>query len=279
MKSFIITSIIIIVVGFLCLLLADFGSFSTTVNGPDIIDLICLAIFIFIVCFICTFKYWSKTTRKNIITCIVIYCCLNVFTVWSNFGIMCIKRDREGARRKACWNNIRLITGAVEMYNMDNSVMMENLDFKTLFNETYIKEEFSFPSYRCYYTSIDNLTDNGFVCCIEHFSPNSELYYSGYCILYDHMNKDNYKDYIGRDSNISFEKIEELRNKFIEVKNCAGSVEEQRDIVIELNKKIRSKKPFLERTRLHIKENKDTYIKIFYPFILLFFPYVLHPLR
>ena len=76
MKAFFITSITIIVVILLCLALADFGTFSTAVQGPEIIDLICLGIFILIISFICTYKYWSKTARKNIITCIVIYCCL-----------------------------------------------------------------------------------------------------------------------------------------------------------------------------------------------------------
>lgn len=279
MKSFIITSIIIIVVGFLCLLLSDFGTFSIAVNGSNIIDLIYSVIFIFILCFICTFKHWSKTARKNIITCIVIYCCLNVFTVWSNFGIMCIRRDREGAKRNACWGNIRIIADAVNMYNMDNSVMMESLDLKSLYNGGYLRKEFSFPSRSCYYTSIDNITEFGFICCTEHFSPDSELGHLGYYILYEDMNKDNYKNYIGRDSNIPFEKIKELKDKFKKAKESIGSREEQRNLVIEQNKIIRAKKPLRERARLHFKENKDAYIKIFYPFILLFFPYILHPLR
>ena len=278
MKSCFITSVIIFIVGFLCLLLADWGSFSISVNGSNFIDLVCLAIFIFIVCFICTFKHWNKAARKNIITCIVVYCCLNVFIVWSNFGIMCIRRDREGARRKVCWSNIRIISGAVEMYNMDNSVMMENLDFMRLFNCGYLKEEFSFPSDYCYYTNIDNLSDNGFVCCTEHFSPNSELGSDGDCIQYD-LNSDNYVHYISRGSNITFEKIKELKDKFIKAKEVAGSRLEQRDFIMEQNRRIRAKKPFLERARLHFKENKSTYINIFYPFIVLFFPYLLHPLR
>ena len=269
----------ILVVSFICLLLADWGSFSISVNGSDIIDLVCLAIFIFIIFFICSFKSWSKSARKNIITCIVVYCCLNVFTVWSNFGIMCIKRDYEGSSRKACWNNLRFLNGAVEMYNMDNKVMMENFDFKSLFNGGYIKEEFSFPSRYCYYTNFDNLTENGFVCCNKHFSPDTELGYSGYWIVYDDLNKDNYKNYLGRDCKVTFEKFNELREKFMKMKDNTDDYQEQRNLVIEENKKIRAKKPFLERARLHFKENRNTYIDYLYPIIVLFFPYVLHPLR
>ena len=278
MKSCIVTLISMIVAVFVCLLLADFGTFSIAVNnGPDIIDLICIAIFIFILCFIFTFKYWNKTARKNIITCIVIYCCINVFSVYTNFGVMCIKRDREGATRRACWSNIRIIAGAVDFYNMDNSVMMESLDLKALYDGGYLGEEFSFPSDRCYYTSIDNLTNNGFVCCTEHFSPNSELGSNGDCIEYD-LNADNYVHYISPGSNITFEKIKELKEKFKKAKESESSLG-QRDFVMEQNKKIRAKKPFLERARLHIKENRSTYVNIFYPVIVLFFPYILHPLK
>ena len=159
MKTFVIRAVSIFVVIVVCLMLADFGIFTSAVHGPDIIDLICLGIFIFILFFIFTFKSWNKSARKNIITCIVIYCCLNVFTVYSNFGIMCIKRDREGARRKECWKNIRLIGGAAEMYNMDNSVMMKELDLKPLYNGGYLNAEFTFPTDSCYYTNIDDLTD------------------------------------------------------------------------------------------------------------------------
>lgn len=279
MKSCFITSIIIVVVGFLGLLIADWGSFQITVNGSNIIDFICLAIFIFILSFICTFKSWNKTARKNIITCIVIYCCLNVFTVCSNFGIMCIRRDREGARRRECWNNIRLITGALEMYNMDNTVMMKELDLKSLYNGGYLNAEFTFPTDSCYYTSIDDVTDKGFVCCTEHFCEDSALGSCGYCISYKDLNKDNYKNYLSRGSDVTFEQFKELRDKFEKVKKRAGSSVEQRNFVMEQNKIIRAKKPFLERARLHFKENRNKYIEYFYPFIVLFFPYMLHPLR
>lgn len=277
MKSCFITSILIVVVGFLILLLADWGSFSITVNGSNFIDLICLAIFIFIVYFICTFKNWNKTARKHVLTCIIVYCCFNVFTVYSNFGIMCIRRDYEGTKRNACWNNIKIITEAVEMYNMDNNVMMSVLDIRKLIDSSYFSKELSFPSYSCYYTNLGDLTNDGFVCCAEHFSPYSELSYNGYNINY--MEKDNYKNYLSRGFDISFDRIKELQNKFKELKSKKGDSGLQRDEFVRLNKTLRAKKPFLERARLHFKENRETYIKCFYPFIVLFFPYVLHPLR
>ena len=277
MKSCFITSIIIVVVGFLGLLIADWGSFQITVNGSNIIDFICLAIFIFILSFICTFKSWNKTARKNIITCIIFYFCLNGFMVWQNFGVMCIRRDYEGTRRKACWKNIDIITGAVEMYNMDNNIMMSDLDIRKLIDSNYFSDEFTFPSNYCYYTNLGDLTKDGLVCCTEHFNSSTELGRNIDCIQY--MEKDNYKNYLSSGSNISFEKIKELKDKFKELKSKKGDSTTQRDEFMRLNRVLRAKKPFLERARLHFKENRNKYIEYFYPFIVLFFPYLLHPLR
>jgi prepilin-type N-terminal cleavage/methylation domain-containing protein len=36
------------------------------------------------------------------------------------------KKAREQAREKACYSNIRVLLGAIEMYNMDHSVMMDS---------------------------------------------------------------------------------------------------------------------------------------------------------
>lgn len=282
MGSIIIKIIWFIAAVFICLLLADFGSFQAAVNGFGFVDLICTIIFLFVVFFIITRKSWSEKARKQIKGCIIIYCCLNVFTIMNNFGIMCIKKDREGARRRQCWNNIRIISGAVEFYNMDSRIMMENLDLKLVVNPTYMKNELPIVSNDCYYTNIDNLTENGFVCCAEHFSPCSELGHNGNYMLYD-LNENDFKNYICKYTDSPYEAIKKLKDKFTElnkkIKKDRSIIEEQRKELIELNKKIRAEKPYYEQFKLYVKENKETITVVLLPLIVLFFPYVLHPLR
>ena len=198
----------------------------------------------------------------------------------SGFGIICIKKDREGARMRACWENIKLISSAVEMYNMDNSVMMENLDLQKLNNSAYIHKELSFPYKDCYYTNIDNLTDDGFVCCAEHFSPNSKLSYRGYCIEYD-LNEDTFKKYKDNDFDLSFEDYKKLKDKFLKLKTNInrGMIDEQRKDICMLNATIKGTTPYIEQARFYLKENKEAIKVILLPLLLLFFPYFLHPMR
>ena len=140
------------VVLFICMLIADQGTFSIAVDGSDAIDFVSLGIFIFIVYFFVTIKTWSPKVKKEIITAIVIYCCFNVFMVYTNFGVMCIKRVPNNARLKACFSNILILQGALEMYNMDHIVMMKELDIPTLIKEKYLKIEISKPEPDCFYT-------------------------------------------------------------------------------------------------------------------------------
>ena len=57
---------------------------------------------------------------------LIIICCL-LFLGISNNAFA-----RRSARDKACFSNIRVIEGAVEMYNMDVSTMMEELNPETI---------------------------------------------------------------------------------------------------------------------------------------------------
>jgi type II secretion system protein G len=49
------------------------------------------------------------------------------------------KKAREQAREKACYSNIRVLMGAVEMYNMDNSTMMSDVVQSDLISGQYIR--------------------------------------------------------------------------------------------------------------------------------------------
>ena len=75
---------------------------------------------------------------------------------------------RASARPKACSSNIRLIQMAVEMYNIETTPMMENLDIKNLIKGHYLKEEPAKPETSCEYRNFGNLANGGFVFCKYH---------------------------------------------------------------------------------------------------------------
>ncbi len=78
------------------------------------------------------------------------------------------RKAREQARHKACYANIRVIQGAVEMYNMDNEQMMSNLDLNKLVQGKYLKSHVSLPEQGCRYENRGNLAAGGYVYCRLH---------------------------------------------------------------------------------------------------------------
>ncbi len=81
---------------------------------------------------------------------------------------MCVRRSRPSARQKACFSNLRIIQGAVEMYNMDNTEFMEELDFNRLLDGKYLKELPSKPEDSCSYLSLGDLSKDGVIACEYH---------------------------------------------------------------------------------------------------------------
>ena len=78
---------------------------------------------------------------------------------------------RLSGRPQACASNIRIIQGAVEMYNMDSKISMKHLDndsMKELIKGKYLKEEPEKPETSCEYKNFGNLADDGFVFCKYH---------------------------------------------------------------------------------------------------------------
>ena len=69
---------------------------------------------------------------------------------------------------KACYSNLRVIQGAVEMYNMDTNETMTDLDMKLLIDGHYLKNEPRKPDEECNYYSNENLTKTGEICCVLH---------------------------------------------------------------------------------------------------------------
>ncbi len=80
-----------------------------------------------------------------------------------------IRCSRGSARDKICYSNIRVLQGAVEMYNMDSKTMMTTLDQATLREGHYIKDKDNLvcPETHKEYLG-DDLTGNGYIYCDYH---------------------------------------------------------------------------------------------------------------
>ncbi len=68
-------------------------------------------------------KLYIKVNKKIIINCCLFFIFLACNQVYARTPF---------ARDKACFSNIRVIQGAVEMYNMDVATMMRTLDMDVL---------------------------------------------------------------------------------------------------------------------------------------------------
>lgn len=70
-------------------------------------------------------------------------------------------------RDKICFSNIRVLQGAVEMYNMDSQEMMSVYDEEILIKGGYLKSRPNKPSPECQYLGTD-LDGVGSVYCTYH---------------------------------------------------------------------------------------------------------------
>ena len=90
--------------------------------------------------------------------------------------------------QKYCFSNQRVLLGAIEMYNMDNSTFMENAlpgpeferCFKILQNGNYFKGSLNTKDYDCEYGFIDIMGSGNVFCkihgCIPSDSQNSIVF-------------------------------------------------------------------------------------------------------
>jgi prepilin-type N-terminal cleavage/methylation domain-containing protein len=85
------------------------------------------------------------------------------------------RKAREQAREKACYANMRVILGAVEMYNMDHTTMMTSIAdadvtdaSKELTSGQYLKGQVSKPESGCSYGASGDLTGQGRITCSVH---------------------------------------------------------------------------------------------------------------
>ncbi len=81
------------------------------------------------------------------------------------------RRAREQSREKACYANMRVLLGAVEMYNMDNQqqlCMIDDQIIDGLQQGNYLKGGISKPEQNCAYLSSGDLAGTGTIYCAIH---------------------------------------------------------------------------------------------------------------
>ena len=86
------------------------------------------------------------------------------------------KKARWSARQKSCYSNIRVLQGAIEMYNMDNNTMISgpgDPQLAALVAGNYIKKQEDFtspntPEVTCVYQISGDITSEGQVMCSYH---------------------------------------------------------------------------------------------------------------
>lgn len=85
------------------------------------------------------------------------------------------RKARQQARQKACQSNMRVILGAIEMYNMDNSDGLTELkdDYVTsdggiLVSAKYLRAPITRPEAGCSYVNTGDMLSNGQISCNQH---------------------------------------------------------------------------------------------------------------
>ena len=157
---------------------------------------------------------------------ILLICCL-FFIIFVCNSTFAYKPSHSSSRFYACKSNIRVIQGAIEMYNKDAKVMMEQLDsesMKKLLKEKYLREEPVKPDISCEYKSIGDLSDDGFVFCTYH-GDLEQIVYSPYL---DQENSDNqYEKYEKLPQNATVKEFNNKKEFVISERNKAREQEEK----------------------------------------------------
>lgn len=103
----------------------------------------------------------------------VFACLLCVFFI---NGCCDVAKKRDAAYARACAANMRVMTGAIEMYNMDHSEMLKEPDF-SMFSEGgvmletgLLKQPIQLPTDKCSYSFTGDFSDidSGVISCSVH---------------------------------------------------------------------------------------------------------------
>lgn len=107
-------------------------------------------------------------TRKGF-TLIELMIVIAIIGILAAIAIPNFRKARQQARQKACFANIRVLQGAVEMYNMDNNTMISATfsdgEITNLVNKKYLKAAPVKPETGCAYSASGDLAAEGVVWC------------------------------------------------------------------------------------------------------------------
>lgn len=93
------------------------------------------------------------------------------FILFVLMGNMRRSRTSRYPREKACYANMRVLLGAVEMYNMDNTVMVNYMDDKVIdrmVKGKYLRSALRKPDVGCDYLNDGDLAKTGLIYCKVH---------------------------------------------------------------------------------------------------------------
>lgn len=109
--------------------------------------------------------------KKRGFTLIELMIVIAIIGILAAIAIPNFRKAREQAREKACYANMRVLLGAIEMYNMDHSAMISDCSgdgtISTLISGQYLKSKISYPEQGCTYKG-SNLTGDGRITCGVH---------------------------------------------------------------------------------------------------------------
>lgn len=111
-------------------------------------------------------------SRKGF-TLIELMIVIAIIGILAAIAIPNFRKAREQAREKACYANIRVILGAIEMYNMDHSAMKTSIvdgdvtGTGILVTGQYLKTPVTKPETGCSYAGT-NVDTTGKISCTVH---------------------------------------------------------------------------------------------------------------
>lgn len=113
--------------------------------------------------------------HKNAFTFIELLIVIGIISILAAMAVPNVHPVRIDPTKKPCFTNQKVIEGAIEMYNMDNTIMMETAlpgrDYedheRILLDNRYLKNPIEPPSPDCSYGFV-NICATGSVFCKKH---------------------------------------------------------------------------------------------------------------